>query len=212
MKELLEKRIAQLDGIISVKVIMNGDWIDEIHVIANNNRIPKNIVRDIETLIQVEMETDIDHRKISIAQLEVSKKREYVPSRITLYSISHFHNKNRCEICLYLDDSEIRAEHEGGKEDATETLVAETMLKAISSLLPQNYSIKIEHTFTTGFNNELLVIQLKLITRMNTIQTIERLAGISYIDQNLTFAVARAFLSALNRRIHFIINPIKINQ
>jgi hypothetical protein len=67
----IQSEISSLAGVISSHVVMSPDGlgVDEIHVVATFDRMPKQIVRDIESLILNSHGIRIDHKVISIAQL-----------------------------------------------------------------------------------------------------------------------------------------------
>ena len=98
-----ENQIVQLEGVISANISLkeNGE-IDEIHVIADKSRNPKNIVRDIETLFHVNLNQEIDHKKISIAQLNINDGTTSSQQRIEIVSIYKKYNRPICDIELQL--------------------------------------------------------------------------------------------------------------
>ena len=205
--ELLEERISQLAGVVSVRVVNNDQGaLDEVHVIASQERNPKHIVRDIETLGRVELNQEIDHKKISIAQLGVHNPPP-ASDRIVLYSVSHFNNQPRCKVELKLGDHLFRADYQGQDDEPVEMLVIRAMIKALAGFLPPDYSLQINNVFRTGLNRELLVVLINLITAASGLRSKMRLAGISYIDDDLPLAAAQAFLQAVNRRLQFFFAP-----
>src|SRR5690242_12048496 len=68
--EQIESVIANLRGIEAVKVVTSPAVIDEIHVIVNDERTPKQVVRDIESILMARLNLSVDHKKISVAQVE----------------------------------------------------------------------------------------------------------------------------------------------
>lgn len=65
----LENGIRRIPGVRQAKVV--GDpHPEEIHVVAGSERSPKQIVRDIQSLAQAAFRTPIDHRIVSIVQVE----------------------------------------------------------------------------------------------------------------------------------------------
>lgn len=65
----IEAIITQVQGVISGRLICQDDDIVEIHVLADSSRSPKQVVRDIESAVLVKQGTELDHKKISVAQL-----------------------------------------------------------------------------------------------------------------------------------------------
>lgn len=66
-----ERVICQVKGVLSARLVTGADGkIEEIHVLATPDRNPKQVVRDIETAVLVQLGTPLDRKKISVAQLE----------------------------------------------------------------------------------------------------------------------------------------------
>jgi hypothetical protein len=64
-----EELISTLPGVLSVRVVpgFSGD-VEEIHVLATSEVVPKNMVRNIESALIAQLGLRVNHRKISIAQ------------------------------------------------------------------------------------------------------------------------------------------------
>lgn len=64
-----EELISTLPGVLSVRIVpgFSGD-IEEIHVLATSEYVPKNMVRNIESALIAQLGLKINHRKVSIAQ------------------------------------------------------------------------------------------------------------------------------------------------
>lgn len=62
-----EAAIRRLRDVEGVSVRADGDDIREIHVLTSSERPPKNIVRDIQTVLRTGLGVGIDHRVVSVA-------------------------------------------------------------------------------------------------------------------------------------------------
>jgi len=62
-----EAAIRRLRDIEGVSVRAEGDDIREIHVLTSSERPPKNIVRDVQTVLKTRLGVGIDHRVVSVA-------------------------------------------------------------------------------------------------------------------------------------------------
>lgn len=66
----VETLLSGLEGVGSLKVVADGHGgIDEVHVVSDHSASPKQIVRNIESALLAEFGLQIDHRKISVAQV-----------------------------------------------------------------------------------------------------------------------------------------------
>jgi hypothetical protein len=64
-----EAAIRALRDVESATVLGEGDSIREIHVLTRSTRPPKQIVRDIQTVLQTRFARSIDYRVVSVAYL-----------------------------------------------------------------------------------------------------------------------------------------------
>lgn len=77
-----EEMIRPLAGVLSCRVVTDAaGLVLEIHVVASRERHPKQIIRDIETVLFTSMGVRVDHKKISVAVLDnqTREKKEEVP-------------------------------------------------------------------------------------------------------------------------------------
>lgn len=67
----VEQLLSGLDGVQSLKIVPDGHGgIDEVHAVGNSDLGAKQIVRNIESALLAEFGLQVDHRKISIAQVK----------------------------------------------------------------------------------------------------------------------------------------------
>lgn len=72
MREQLDRLEAELKKIAGVKNarIVGADAPEEIHIVASSARSPKQVVRDVQSLAAAGYGLPIDHRIVSVVQLE----------------------------------------------------------------------------------------------------------------------------------------------
>lgn len=72
---LAERLLSNLPGVISAKINSdsNGEIV-EIHLLTDNNKSPKQIVRDVESALFSGFNIEVDHKRISVAQLRQPEK------------------------------------------------------------------------------------------------------------------------------------------
>jgi len=69
-----EDEIRGVAGVMSCRVVSNPKGeILEIHVVASPERRPKQIIRDIETVLLASLDVRIDHKKVSVAQIPAGR-------------------------------------------------------------------------------------------------------------------------------------------
>jgi hypothetical protein len=63
-----ENLIAGLTGVLSASIVVTAAGeISEIHVLAQPDTPPKQVVRNIESALMAQLGVKVDHRKISVA-------------------------------------------------------------------------------------------------------------------------------------------------
>jgi hypothetical protein len=66
--------------VLSARVVLDDKGeIAEIHVVADQSRAPKQLSRDVESVLLSELNTRVDHRKVSIAQLRGEQGAQGLP-------------------------------------------------------------------------------------------------------------------------------------
>lgn len=149
----LEDLISQISSIDSCRVLCN-EWgaIEEVHVLADDGRHPKQIVRDIESALAARWGVQVDHKKISVAQ--VGSGTESEPSgaagtRFSLVSLNLLSRPGQQEVeatvVLSYEGKEVSGTATGALSPAQYTRVAvEAGLRAVNELLPDGYSVQME--------------------------------------------------------------------
>jgi hypothetical protein len=67
----LESALRQIQGVRAASVVTSGTGQPtEIHVLAAQGKAPKQIVRDVQSLAMARFDLDIDHRIVSVVQLD----------------------------------------------------------------------------------------------------------------------------------------------
>ncbi len=196
MFKKIKEEIEALNSIISCK-ITGDENIDEIHIIADRKREAKKIVRDIETIVMVNRDEEINHKKISIAQLNTDGRGH--SRKIKIISIYQEHDTSICHIELSINGEKVKKKVKGTKEDSLPLIVARGIITIIEEYIGFKGKLRVENVFTTGINNEILLLQLLLLYDNFTAK--EKLLGAVYINQNLPLAAGKACLKALNRKI-----------
>lgn len=67
--EKLEQDLLRVPGVRSARVI-GGDEPSEIHIVTTSKRSPKQVVRDVQSLAAAGFGIPIDHRIVSVVQLD----------------------------------------------------------------------------------------------------------------------------------------------
>ncbi|QTA37161.1 hypothetical protein JYK00_05260 [Thermosipho ferrireducens] len=82
--ENIELLLSKIPGIKAAKIIEENNTMKEIHIVADSNKSPKQLVRDIETVLLASTGIRIDRKIVSIAQLSSDVKL----TKIVPYSLN----------------------------------------------------------------------------------------------------------------------------
>ncbi|MDW7650327.1 MAG: hypothetical protein SCK29_02355 [Bacillota bacterium] len=196
-----ENLIKQIRDVISVNIVLGENKeIDEIHVLAEETRNAKQLVRDIETLLRVEYGIDLDHKKVSIVQL--NKEQKYFQGKRLKFSAIHYSLQGtQMEASVELTSAKRSCQGKSCGVNSRSNrlrLFAEATIEAVSSFLDVNSNVFLEDVtqHTLGSRN---LVSTALTFIQGPVE--ECLVGTALIKQDEKEAVVRATLSALNRRV-----------
>ncbi len=105
MAQEIESIIDQIQGVVSGRLTCHNEEVTEIHVLADTSRSPKQIVRDIESAIMVKLGIEMDHKKISVAQLNQPDQAPVNHDiRCQLKSITYTSENGNAEVMVAISD------------------------------------------------------------------------------------------------------------
>ncbi|MBO8127313.1 MAG: hypothetical protein H0Z38_08785 [Firmicutes bacterium] len=198
IKEMLE----QVTGVISVKPVIDDGEISEIHVLSRADRNPKQVVRDIESVCNTTFNVEIDHKKISVAQIEEDELDGYYISRLHPKTIHLVKSGPILEVKVELfsdDGHEYTGTASGPMVSANQVkLVAHATLSAVEDYLHSMCRFILDDAvhFTVG-DQEGVLMGITLVTPKSE----ESLVGSALVQGDIPEAAVKAVLNAVNRRV-----------
>jgi hypothetical protein len=109
--EECEKLLSQVRDVVSARIVADNEGtIREIHLLAGDNRSPKQIVRDIESVFMAHFGMNIDHKKISIAQLDGREAKKQDGKRLRFTGLTFTSAGPKAEIKVNLQYGDGRFE------------------------------------------------------------------------------------------------------
>ena len=216
--EAAEQALGALRDVDDVSIQSEGDVIREIHVVTGSQRPAKQIVRDIQSVLQARFGRTIDHRVVSVAFTHV---RPPVPSAappvvapITLHPVAPTDSgEDRVRfgsVNLYIAGPRAQAQvelrwrgetHLGSasgwsSRDAAFRLVANATLAALQEIVQDDVGIGLENLeFLRLGRQEIVVVGLVLLAHRQE----KLLVGSCPVEQDAQQAVALATLAGVNR-------------
>lgn len=192
----LERELNRLDSVSSAKVLCTGSEIDEIHIVAPRDRLPKKIVRDVESLLLVRFGIRVDHRCISVVQMDHMQTSYPQHVRPLIQTVTRENNCVRVTLGIgeetLIGQAELRVDHDES------LIVARAVVHAIEQLLQTPGVLTILKTQVVEMNEYRTIL---VLVRWVFSDQQELLLGASILNDNLLETAARATLDAVNRRL-----------
>lgn len=202
MEKKIKNLIQELDGVVSC-TLTGGNEVEEIHIIADQKRDPKRIVRDVETVFLVHNDQKIDHKKISIARIrsDFSQDIEKMASnRVELISVYTENNRSRCMVIMEINEERIEESFEAQVGESIEKLIARSVIEVLNRYFKIEGRLIVEDVFTVKGKEDLVIAQISKFEKQRN-RLAEKLVGAVYLDNNMALAIAKACLKAVNRQL-----------
>ncbi len=203
---VLQELINDVEGIVSSKVKLDdkGNPI-EIHALADKSRNAKQIVRDIQSAVTAKFALEIDHRIISIAQLncDSAMNREL---RIVFKGMEVVSKGLDLDVKVMLShrDRDFFGQQKGvNTASSINRTIAQATLKAVADFTNLGDIFIIEDVGSLGIANTNVVIAAVTCIDKSGEQL---LIGSSMNSGDIKEAVVKATLDAVNRRITKLIS------
>jgi len=194
-----EKVINRIDGVINSKIIYDGDNITELHVLANYLRAAKQIVRDIESSLIASFNYRVDRRIISIAQIHTEDTKKFKRVKLGGVTLSTSGNDLDCTVKLKLDDDEYTHTQSAVKTTANrKRIVAESTVRVLEDIIGKDSVFDVQDVLLqNGRDVNFAAVVVNIVAD----ESEEILIGTALVKNDVSEAIARASLDALNRRL-----------
>jgi len=209
----VEQLLRSVEGVDSLKIVPDDHGaIDEVHVLSSSGLGAKQIVRNIESALLAQFGLQIDHRKISIAQVREQElpnitpeptpepEPQVVPRRIILRG---FHVDRRagervlCKVTLGDEEKTYEGQAQGPDyAKARLEVAAQAVLNALSKATEGASTFAIEGVSQVDLFGRRLVVSL---VHASAGRATLSLPGIAEVTDSVEEAVVLACLNATNR-------------
>ncbi|MGC8783617.1 MAG: hypothetical protein ACP5RN_04410 [Armatimonadota bacterium] len=199
--EQVEKVIRQLRDVLSARVVVDKNGaIQEIHVLVSSGRSPKQVVRDIESALLASHGIVVDHRKISVAQMEGALLRS-MRNRLRVADVELTINGTKAEATVHLQrGAETFTGQAAGQGSQSNQLrlIANATVRAVEQAcnMPDQIAVEDINPNVTVAGRQIVVAVVNMLSQYGE----DVLTGSALIRNDLNRAVVNAVLDALNRR------------
>jgi hypothetical protein len=204
----LEDELCRLGGVLAVRVVgdRNGRPI-EVHVLADQSKPAKQTVRDVRAVAQTMFGLELDHRIVSVAQLDSAAEHVVDSASTTLAPRTRVGRVNfeaqgvRADVRVVLIDGEL--EYSGYAEGSV-AAVARPQLVALATLdavRQADSAAEAIHVVSADITR-VGPTRVAVVSVVYVEPPVELfVSGSAVVRQDRDEAVARAMLDATNRRL-----------
>ncbi|HWC14046.1 MAG TPA: hypothetical protein VG929_05580 [Actinomycetota bacterium] len=203
----LEDELEKIQGVTGVRII--GDEApSEIHVVATTGRAPKQIVRDVQSLTTTNLGEPIDHRIVSVVQVDESEPEAKSSSngaaeRIVIDQVVTASKIKGGWIRVYLKlPGGHAAEGAALAGTAREERARAAVAAAIKALQPRLDAIGARLALESlVVQNDVQSTSVQIRCSLYTDNHHAVLVGAAVIEDDVATAAVRALLQAINRKV-----------
>jgi hypothetical protein len=206
----LEDELCRLTGVHAVRVVgdRSGRPI-EVHVLADPSKPAKQTVRDVRAVAQTVFGIELDHRIVSVAQLNTNDqntpvgielpRRGEARARVGAINIEAVGLRAQVRVVLVDNEREVTGYAEGSVASAARpNLVAAAALDALRQNEPAAEAIHITSAEISRIGtNRVAVVTVVYVDPPTELVV----SGSAVVRRDRDDAVARALLDATNRRL-----------
>lgn len=204
-----EQAIKQIKSVIAARIKVNyhGE-IEEVHILAGSGRAPKQIVRDIESILVAQFDLQIDHKKISVAQVEDDEDGtiagvDSTRPKLVGVTLRTVNGMAEVKVELLTGDKIIEGIAQGPSSAHNKLrLFAEATLKALSPLTSDRFLFVEDVGISQLAKQQIALVSITLITSAGE----QSLTGSALVRNDDREAVVKATLDAVNRKLRFLRN------
>ena len=206
--EQIEDVVRQLKDVVSTRAVLSpSGHIDELHLLVNAKRAPKQIARDVESALLAHLNVALDYKKISIAQTQgraaLGGGAAPLMPRLRFSDVSLAITGSRGEAVVHLkrDDALFTGMASGHASSYNQMrLIATAAIRAVEDAQDQDGSMVVEDLQTEVPLAGRKAVTV-LVSMLNSPKGEELLTGSALVRHDVWKAVVNATLDAVNRRV-----------
>jgi hypothetical protein len=196
----IESALSRIPSVTAARVVTGPSGrIAEVHVLAKRDRAPKQLVRDVQSVILASFGLDVDYRTVSVVQLDdpLTESDSIAPHpRVALLRLSSEVKGHSSEIRVHV--SSAGEEHVGsvtGPASSGMRLVARAVVQAVLELVGDS-ALDVDYADVIPAGEYTVAVA---VLRLATSKGDQVVSGSAVVRKDSNDAMARASLSALNR-------------
>ncbi|TGE33854.1 hypothetical protein [Desulfosporosinus sp. Sb-LF] len=208
-----EQAIRQIKSVIAARINVNNQGeIEEVHILAGSGRSPKQIVRDVESSLAAQFDLQIDHKKISVAQVDDNEEGtfavvESTRPKLVGVTLRTVNGMAEVKVELLTGDKLMEGVAQGPSSSHNKLrLFVEATLKALAPLTLDQFHFVTEDVGITHLaKQQVALVAITMIVPSGE----QSLTGCALVRNDDREAVVKATLDAVNRKLKFLRNNQK---
>jgi len=207
-----EQELSKITDVRSVRVV-GGARPSEIHVVAGKARSPKQIVRDVQSLAVAGFGVSIDHRIVSVVQIDEDSvgqssprsrlARGPQPGRPLVESVhTSVEGANRVVRVILGWPEGVRSEGNASSGTSRELQARAAMEATVEALAPalavRSMRVEVEHALVQAMGRDEAVVVKATVYEGDEATGV---TGAVLVDDEVASAGVRALLHAINRKL-----------
>lgn len=198
----IETSVQQVQGVYACRVVLESpSEIAEIHVVGSPSRRPKQIVRDIESLLFAKFGLRVNFRKISLAQLQEQRGLPTIGARPRLAesAFSSDGEQDRVSVRLVEGESSVLGEAVAPASSMEKgRLSSMAVLSALERMANASGQFRVDAVERVPVGDRVVTVVLVSVGYGSGEET---LIGTAFYRGDAVDAAARATLDSVNRRL-----------
>lgn len=195
----LQETLSRLPSVEAVRVVESNGHITEVHVLGTPGKLPKQIVRDVQSLAMAAFGVAVDRRSVSVVQLEHD---QLVPAeRPSIEEIAEVPAGSRveCQVKLLWHNEMFAGSSSGPASQETRArLVGEATLKALEKAVGGDVAFALANIDRISIGPRRVILAVVVMVANGEERN---LIGTALVATDPGQAAVRAVLDALNRQI-----------
>ena len=209
----IEKELCRVPAVNAARIVADDiGRPKEVHILASGGKSPKQIARDVQSVAMATFGLEIDHRIISVVQLDEGQVSTILSpvghDRVAIGGISseQMGMRSQVRVTLRRGDAEATGFSEGSiAATSRNRAVAQATLESLRQLVPAAESADVETAACVPLGHRLVAVA----TLVFVVPPHEEIVSGSAVVRggNEAEALSRAVLDATNRRLTGPIEP-----
>lgn len=200
----VEESLSAIPGVVTARIVPGFERaVDELHVLATTGKPPKTVVRDVTSMLFARYGLSIDHRVVSVVQIDRPDRQMAGSPRATIERVVATQQGLSTTFVVdiafdgdaYQGTADGPASGSGGRRTA-----ARATLAAVRPLLVKDAVVEIEGVEISRVGGRDIAM---VLVHFHTDRGERTVAGSAILHADENVGVARAVLDAVNRSIEY---------